>query len=325
MRKRLLLISIVPLLLSLLSMGVMRVGAVEHPAIYVYPTSVMDLALTTGETFTVSIMTDYTGDDVNSYQFTLSYDPQILEGIHVANGDLVNADKDPTATFLPGTFNNTEGRLSLTGALFFFIFPPPFVTSGPGTLANVTFTVVGTGDSAITIESETKLIGWDSGAGEEYNIIDAQTMPTHIQHGYFDNTHATPATHVFVTHDLEVSIRSNSSISAFQFNSSVKQLSFNAAGPSDTNGFCNVSIPDDLLWGDFSVYLNGSLLTEDVDYTQTYNGTHYTFNIAYIHSTHAIKIEGTEAIPEFPSYLILALFAIATLLAAIIGKGRLKQ
>ncbi|UCE43529.1 MAG: hypothetical protein JSV57_03975 [Candidatus Bathyarchaeota archaeon] len=325
MRKRLLLISIAPLLLSLLGMGVMRVAAVDYPAIYVYPTSIMDLALTTDENFTVSIMTDYTGDDINSYQFTLSYDPQILEGIHVGNGDLISADKDPTATFLPGNFNNTEGKLGLTGALFFFIFPPPFVTSGPGTLANVTFKVIGTGDSAITIGSDTKLIGWDSGQGSEYNIVDAFTMPTHIQHGYFDNTHATPTTHVFVAYDLEVSIHSNSSISAFQFNGSTKQLSFNVTGPSDTNGFCDISIPDDLLWGDFSVYKNASLLTEDVDYTQTYNGTHYIFNLAYIHSTHVIKIEGTEAIPEFPSYLILALFAIATLLAAMIGKRRLKQ
>jgi len=318
-------ISIIPLLVSLLSIGVIVVSAAEYPAIYVDPASIMDLTLTPGKNFTISIKTDYTGDDITSWQFNLTYDPNILNGVAVTNGDLITTDKDPNAQFLAGTFDNTAGELSLTGAFFFFIPPAkPAVTSGPGTLANVTFTVVGTGDSAITIGSPTKLIGWDSIENREFNIVDAFTMPEHIGHGYFDNMHATPVTRVFVTHTLEVSVHSNSSISAFDFNEVIKQLSFNVTGPSGTKGFCNVSIPDDLLWGEFSVYENDSLLTEDVDYTQVYNGTHYTFNLAYVHSTHVIKIVATEAIPEFPSFLIVALFMITTLLAGIVYKRKLK-
>jgi len=117
---------------------------------------------------------------------------------------------------------------------------------------------------------------------------------------------------------FHVTTESNSTISNFQFTKEDKKLLFNVTGPTGKRGYCNISIPEELLWGEFSIFLGGSLLVKDVDYTQTYNGTHYTFYISYSHSTHTIKIVGTEVIPEFPSFLILPLFMIATLLTAII-------
>jgi len=116
---------------------------------------------------------------------------------------------------------------------------------------------------------------------------------------------------------FNITIASNSTISNFNFNESLKQVSFNVTGPTDKTGYCNVTIPDDLLWGEFSVYKNGSLLMKDVDYTQTHNGTHYTFYITYNHSTHTIEIISTEAVSEFPFILILPLFMIATLAVVI--------
>ena len=171
-------------LLSALSLNVVMVSGVEYPAIYVDPASIIEPTLTPGSNFTISIKTDYTGDDIMAWQLTLSYNPSVIHGINVTNGDLITSDVSPSAAFMPGSFDNTVGELSLTGAIFFYMFPPPTMISGPGTLANVTFTVLGTGDSAITIGYDTKLTGWDSG---EYEIVDAFTMPFHIQHGYFRN------------------------------------------------------------------------------------------------------------------------------------------
>jgi len=107
----------------------------------------------------------------------------------VTNGDLITKDKHPTAEFTPGPFNNTEGKLSLTGAFFFFYpwLPPPFVTSGPGTLANVTFIVIDYGASDIIFGNDTELIGWNFTTNMEYPIIDADVEPEHIEHGYFSN------------------------------------------------------------------------------------------------------------------------------------------
>jgi PKD repeat protein len=156
----------------------------KYPAIYVDPAEIIDPTLVPGTSFTIAIKTDYSGDDITAYQFTLSYDPSILNGVSVTNGDLVIGE---TAQFLPGTFDNTAGELSLTGAFFFFTIPPPEVASGPGTLATVTFTVVGIGCSDIILGPETDLFGWNFIEGNVYKIIDGDIMPYHLRHGYFCN------------------------------------------------------------------------------------------------------------------------------------------
>ena len=120
--------------------------------------------------------------------------------------------------------------------------------------------------------------------------------------------------------EFEIATVSNSSITAFQLNTTTKTLSFNVTGIEGTVGFCNVSIPADLLWGDFSIYKNGSRLSIDKDYNEAYNGTHHTFCIAYTHTTHTIEIQGTEVIPEFPSATILLLFMLFALIAVALAK-----
>ncbi len=96
----------------------------------------------------------------------------------VTNGDLITKNKHKSAQFIPGTFNNTIGKLSTTNAFFLYLGMPQPVTSGPGTLANVTFTVVGKGISNITLGPETALKNPIPG---DPPIVD------HTQHGYFDN------------------------------------------------------------------------------------------------------------------------------------------
>ncbi len=191
MRKKLLSPFIVLLLTFVVLNAPTRVYAVESPYIAVVPSAIVDSTLTPSKTFTISIYTDYAGSDITGWQLTLTYNASVLNGVSVTNGDLIVGG---TAQFLPGNFDNTKGKLSLTGAFFFTMIPPPDVTTGPGILVSVTFKVVGTGTSAITLGPETKLIGWDFIGEKTYNIIDATTMFTHIQHGFFDNTQVTPPT-----------------------------------------------------------------------------------------------------------------------------------
>ena len=132
----------------------------------------------------------------------MSYDQVLLEGIEVRNGDLITnaTENGNSARFSAGKFNNTIGRLSLTVAYFFYTSPPPPTTSGPGTLAYVTFRVKGLGESNITLsETDTKLLGYNVAQGGDYTIIDDIT-PTlnHIVGGYFRNTAA------LITHDIAV-------------------------------------------------------------------------------------------------------------------------
>jgi len=161
-----------------------------YPAIYVDPPLVEDIM--PPNTFTVSIKTDYTGSDITGWQFVLYYKPSVLHGVSVTNGDLIVGG---SATFKPPVIDNTNGKLS-AAAFFFFVFEPAPLTSGPGTLATVTFEVVGMGESLITIGTgigETKLKGYtDDGYGDPYDIIDGFVDEDHLQHGKFRNVEAPP-------------------------------------------------------------------------------------------------------------------------------------
>ena len=121
-----------------------------------------------------------------------------------------------------------------------------------------------------------------------------------------------------------VSILTNSTIDEFYFNVTSKQLSFTVAGTTATTGFCNVSIPSNLMWGDFSLYMDDIELVEGVDYAETYNGTHHLFNISYVHSSHTIEVFSTEVIPDFAAWLFLPFLMTATLLGLALRK-RLKK
>lgn len=112
-----------------------------------------------------------------------------------------------------------------------------------------------------------------------------------------------------------VPIRSNSSISDFVFNQTLAQISFNATGESGTAGYCNVTIPNNLLWGEFTVLIDGN---PPLELIRKENATYISLYFTYeLQSTMTVQITGTEVIPEFPSFLILPLFLVATLLAVI--------
>jgi parallel beta-helix repeat protein len=97
-----------------------------------------------------------------------------------------------------------------------------------------------------------------------------------------------------------VAISTNSTISMFQFNQPQMQINFNTTGPPNTIGFCNVTIPKTLL--------NDNPWTITIDdqpptnFTSTNNATHSFLYFTYTHNnTQTITIQGTSAIPEFPT------------------------
>ena len=117
-----------------------------------------------------------------------------------------------------------------------------------------------------------------------------------------------------VAQGVDVQIVSNSTVSDFQFNGTA--ILFNVSGVNGTTGFCNVCVPTALL--------NGGTLTVLVNGTQVQysllpisNSSNSYLYFTYGHSTEQIIIA-----PEFPSFLILPLFIIATLLAVMIYRKK---
>ncbi len=153
----------------------------------------------------------------------------------------------------------------------------------------------------------------EDGAVETVNIYFHRVGLEHVFHPYIDSE------------GYPVRVDSDSTILGFLFNQTEKQLSLNVSGKDGTAGSCIVIVPDSLLWGSFSLSMDGYTLMEGDDYTQTHNGTHYMFHISYIHSSHTIEIAGSEVISEFPAWMIPPLFMTATLLAVLVYRKRLRH
>jgi hypothetical protein len=113
---------------------------------------------------------------------------------------------------------------------------------------------------------------------------------------------------------------SNSTVSDFYFNGSAKQLGFSVSGLPGTDGFCNVTIPRNLLRG-----YPWTILLDNTDWTSSCtmaeNSTHSFICIPYAHSIHNIQLVGTWIVPEFP-YLLLAPLILATLVAVLISRTK---
>ena len=125
--------------------------------------------------------------------------------------------------------------------------------------------------------------------------------------------------------DYPVTVDSNSAILGFDFNQTEKRISLYVSGATGTSSFCDFAIPVDLLSGAFSLNLDGSPVVEGVDYTQTSNSTHNIFQITYSgDGTHIIEAVSSDVIPEFPTFVLLPVFMVATLVAAILYRKKLE-
>ena len=120
-----------------------------------------------------------------------------------------------------------------------------------------------------------------------------------------------------------VRVDANSTVSAPVFNQTQKQLGFNITGLHKTTGYCNVTIPKNLLGGPFTVFLNGTVIT----HVLTENSTHAFVYFNYNHSTHSAQIIGTTAVPEFPTiFATTLLFTILTIMLTLTRRiGRLSR
>jgi hypothetical protein len=143
------------------------------------------------------------------------------------------------------------------------------------------------------------------GIGDTPYIIDESNQDNYPLIGIFSDFKATLEHHVKTI--------CNSSISDFQYNGTA--MSFNVTGETDTTGFCRICIPRALMNETYKVFVNGT----EVPFTllPCSNTTHSYLYFTYNHSTQEVII-----IPEFPSFIILPLFMIATLLAVIIYRRK---
>jgi parallel beta-helix repeat protein len=115
------------------------------------------------------------------------------------------------------------------------------------------------------------------------------------------------------TSEYHVQTICNSSISDFQFNGTA--ICFNVTGETDATGFCRICIPRALMNETYQVFVNGTEV--QCNLLPCSNTTH-----SYLYFTYNLSTQEVIVIPEFPSFLILPLFMITTLLAVIIYRRK---
>jgi len=127
--------------------------------------------------------------------------------------------------------------------------------------------------------------------------------------------------HFQIIHDREtyvIPMTTNSCISNLEFAPLLEQIMFNVTGETGTMGYCNITIPKQLLKAEpssaWNVLFDGYL---ELSYITSENETHTFIYINYTHSDHRIQIQGTWAIPEFPTIMILLLLMVSTIFVVV--------
>jgi len=143
------------------------------------------------------------------------------------------------------------------------------------------------------------------GIGDTGYVIDENNTDNYPLMGVFSDFKATSEHHVQTI--------CNSTISDFQFNGTA--ISFNLSGENGTAGSCRICIPTALMNATYKVFVNATEVSCNL--LPCSNSTHSYLYFNYTHSTQEVII-----IPEFPSFLILPIFFIATLLAVIVYRRK---
>jgi len=145
------------------------------------------------------------------------------------------------------------------------------------------------------------------GIGDSAHVIDTNNTDHYPLMGMFSDFNATS--------ELHVQPISNSTITDFRFDGAA--IRFNVTGEEGTAGFCRICVPKELMAEPYHVFVNGTEILPQPQPLPCSNSTHNYLYFSYTHSTQEVIV-----IPEFPSFLILSLFMIATLLAVKVHKRK---
>jgi hypothetical protein len=213
--------------------------------------------------------------ELYAFDIKLCFNTTLLQAVQLDEGAFLRVGGD---TFVvKSEINGTSGYVRFAATLL----GAENGVNGTGTLFSVRF------------ETPMGLVGNCSITFANTILSDPQAFPIeHTEQGgtvvvYEIETIEHPVTVNQTEHIIQTV--SNSTVSTgedFVYNDVEKTLAFNVTGPPNTQGFCDVAIPKELMSGTFAVLVNGM----PVAYIQTENTTHCFLHFTYNHSTDNIEI-----------------------------------
>jgi hypothetical protein len=185
--------------------------------------------------------------------------------------------------------------------------PPPPEASGSGELFQITFKVKDFGNSVLHLHQT------------DTAYHDGSPIPHTTLDGIFTNLPNSVTQEIqWEDRTFYVNITSNSTVSSVTFDQPLKTVRFNVTGPDSTEGYALASVPLMLLraqTGDWQITVDATpstpLIFSDSDFT--------FFYMEYGHSTHEMRIIGTETIPEFSWAAILSFLVVFAMAFTIIA------
>jgi len=261
--------------------------------------------------------------DLFTYGLGLSWDPNKVNCTTFYFGPTLPDDVfdvlAPTTMTLPmsGAIDNTKGTISLSAVT---------LVGATGVTGDT-----GVGYKLMKATFKFKVTGFCDIHLTDVNLLDSDSKQTRVNIiDYFTAWEG----------NYPVEILTNSTgiedtrIFGHFFNTANQKLGFNLTSinsrsyASITDGFCNVTIPNDLMWVDAStdwvVTVNGA---SPLSLNINENATHYFLYFTYHHTgtvakPEALKIEiGSKyVIPEFPTATILLLFLAFASMTVLVGK-----
>jgi len=295
-----------------------KLPEIPEPTIEVSPKTVSPTRR--GEVIPVNI--DITNLDERwkavGFEFKLGYNGTLLKVVNVTEGPFLKQFGETYMTPPVIKLNYVHLGLLLLPQVDgnWTIYP-----SGSGTLATIFFNVTyGPPVSTILTLYDTK-------------IADITATPPGVPHNaesgeykFFNEILLSlivwrdPATNQ--THTFWVQTVSNSTVNDMSFNQLHRYLTFIVTGPQGSIGYCNITIPRELLNAEpeeWLIIVDGEI----TNYTTMSNATHTSLYFTYPLSTKTIYVFGISVIPEIPiNAILLALLILIS--AIIISKKKLQ-
>lgn len=230
-----------------------------------------------GENFTIT-MTVINVTNLNAWQLHLTFNPQMLycTEVYLPSENIFT----PYTAILLYQINNTEGTIRAFCAL-----EGTFGVNGTGTLSQIKFQSKNPGITSINLITEVQIPYGTYLQDPNYNLIPYQAInPTvtisgpNFQQNTFNITQNSQT--------YQITILSNSTITAFNYDATLQTIQYDATGTDGTTGLSSIAIPKTLLNGIIATLIN----EQAIPYNQFENQTHNFFTFNYTHTTKHIKI-----------------------------------
>ena len=183
------LLILLPLVLTVLQINPVKAKPTKVSVDYYGSPNVFDTSLAPGKQFSINITVDYV-EELWGYQVQMEFNPEVLQGVDYENGGFLGSGGGNVIEAPGMGFDNVNGNLSLFSA---FLMPKENFPTGGGTLAKITFDVIGIGGSPLKFGWNTGLSnktgGWKLGPDWEYlnRLYYTNVTVSPFIDGYFDN------------------------------------------------------------------------------------------------------------------------------------------